>query len=351
LAKIPPSQYSGWLEYIKAILPGFLLCLALGVLAKWIDRFLIPDWLIFFNYVLLAIILGLAVKNLIPLPAHFFAGIEFSTKICLYIGIVLLGAKLNLFEIFAVGGKALIMVALSITLCLFLGGWLGKRLFGNERWGHLIGAGLGVCGVSAIIALAPVIKAREKEVVLALGIALLADILVLLALPAIAIPLNWGDNLTGFMAGVVPANTAQCIAIGYSYSEAAGIVTTIVKSARNSFLPIVIIVLTYIYTKKGLPVGEKVCLQLLWHKFPKFIFGLLIAAALSTFGFFTPEAINIAGDLSSWFFVLCFVGIGAGIDFRLFRRQDLGIISFGLFITILLGLYVYLYSTIFLAYY
>jgi len=345
LATVPSENHNSWGDYIRSIIPGLLFCIILGAIALWIDANIVPDELFIVNYVLVAILLGLVVKNILPGLKLLEPGIAFSARICLYIGVVLLGAGLNLFQIFQVGANAIVMVAISITLCIGICGWLGKKLFNNERWGHLVGTGIGVCGVSAVMALAPAIQAKEREIIAAISAALLTDILVLIALPTIGHPLNWSDTLAGYLAGIVPSNTAQCIAIGYAYSDAAGVIATIVKSARNAFMPIVILVLTFIYTRRGLPVGQKVGAYLLWSKFPKFIFGLMLAATIGTMGLISAEGIALASTLSKWFFVVCFVGIGASVDIKLLGNQDLAVISFGFLMTIILGVFAYLYST------
>jgi len=345
LARIPPVEHRNWIGYIRAVLPGLAVCFLLGGLAKWMDETLIPDQLFVFNYVLLAIVMGLAIRNLSPVSlAAFEPGFVFASRICLFIGVVLLGARLNLVEIFSIGSTAVIMVAISITFCIMLCGWFAKKIGAGERWGHLVGVGIGVCGVSAIMATAPAIKAKEKEIVTAIGAALLTDVMVLVSLPVIGHALGWGDMLAGFVAGIVPSNTAQSIAVGYAYSEGAGAIATIVKSARNALMPVMILVLTYIYTRRGLPVGEQVRVGLLWTRFPKFVVGLLLAAGLTTLGFITPTTAALANNLSTWFFVACFVGIGAGIRFSDLKGQDLGVIAFGFPMTLILWFYVYLIS-------
>ncbi len=346
MAKIPAEPHTSWAGYIKAVIPGLVLCFLLGGLARWIDINYIPEHLLVVNYVLLAIMFGVFARKFIPLRWEIFdAGINFSQKICLYAGVVLLGARLNLFEIFSVGASAILMVSISITLCILLCGWLARFWGGNERWGHLIGVGLGVCGVSAIMAVAPAIRAKQREIVTAICASLLTGIVVLLALPALGGLLGWGDMLAGFIAGVVPSNTAQCIAIGHAYSDGAGAVATVVKSARNALMPVVVLVLAYAYTCRGLPVGEKVEPSLLWKKFPKFIVGLLITAALTTMGFITPEGASLARTATNWLFVTCFVGIGAGIDVDTLKGKDLAVIGLGLPMTVLLWVYVYMYAT------
>ncbi len=345
MGKLPTKESNSWAGYMKTIMPGFLLCLGLGSAARWFDQSVVFEHIFFLNYVLIAILLGLFVRNIIPLPKTFNPGIDFSARTCLFIGIVLLGARLNLLEIFSVGASALVMVSISITACILICGFAGKKLGSSERCGHLVGAGVGVCGISAIIALAPIIKVREREILAAVGAVLLNDIIILAVLPAVGHQFGWGDTLFGFMAGVVPSNTAQCIAIGYAYSDAAGAVATVVKSARNALLPLVIMAMAYVYTKKGLPVGEKVSVKLLWTKFPKFIVGLLAAALLNTFGLLTADAVSIAGSLSSWFFVICFAGIGAGINIKETGKQDLAVMAIGIGMAAIIGVYAFIYSS------
>lgn len=348
MAKIPPDKHRNWAAFLVGVSPGVLFCIVLGTLASFIDARLVPEHLFMFNYVLIAILLGLLARNLFTFPETFMEGVAFSAKIFLYTGIVLLGAGLNLKQLYAVGIAAIFMVALSISFSIAFCGWLMKKIAANERCGHLIGTGLGICGISAVMTLAPVIKAKEKEIITAISAALLNDLLVLLALPFVGHALEWGDTLAGFLAGAVTANTAQAIAIGHAYSGPAGAVATIVKSTRNALLPLVILVMAGLYLRKGLPVGEKVRVGMLWSKFPKFILGLLIAAALSTSGLLPSQALAAAKALSSWFFVVCFVAIGASIELKEIGSKDISAVSFALLMTAFLGLYVYYYVTLFL---
>lgn len=348
MAQIPGPKYGSWTQYLADILPGVLFCVILGYFARMIDDRIVPEHMFYMNYVMIAIIMGLLARNVAPFPRVLGSGVEFSTKIFLYTGVVLLGAGLDLVQIFSVGYVAIIMVSISIALCIVLCGALARSIGAGSRWGHLVGAGIGVCGVSAVMALAPAIRAKKREIVTAIGAALVTDLLVLVTLPTLGRALGWSDMMAGFFAGVVPSNTAQCIAIGHAYSDAAGAIATIVKSARNALMPAVILIMTYIYTARGLPVGEKARLGLLWTRFPKFIVGLLLAAAARTFGLLGPGTVTAARGASTWLFVFCFVGIGAGINIRDLGRQDLKVIGFGFLATIALGAYAYLYSRIIL---
>jgi uncharacterized integral membrane protein (TIGR00698 family) len=343
-----PAGQKKLFEHITTVLPGILLCSFLGLLSWFIAGILKDTALSFLNYVVIAVISGILIKNMLTLPVIMNPGIAFSAKIFLYAGVILLGARLNVLDIFSLGLPALLMVAVSITASIYFCGKVMEKVNGNRRWGHLIGAGIGVCGVSAIMSLAPCIKAREREVVSSIGVVLVNDIALLLLLPAVAVYMGWDDYLVGYLSGVVPSNTAQCIAIGYTFSEQAGVVTTIVKSVRNTLIPVVVLVMTYLYTRQGLPVGVKLKPFMLWEKFPKFVIGFLLASMLNTFGLLSVNAIKIAGNLSTSFFVVCFVALGAGINIRELGRGDFSAFITGVLMVLIIGVYAFLYSTVFL---
>ena len=346
MAKIPSEQYDNWSSYLKALMPGLIFCILLGILSWYLEKLAYNRWgqNIPLNYVFIAIILGILAKNIFKLGDTFMEGINFSTKVFLYVGVVLIGAKLNLVQIFKVGSGALIMVFISITLVVLGAGWISNRYKMGYRVGHLVGTGIAVCGVSAIIATAPAIKAKDKELIIAIGASLLTDVMCLFGIPLLGHHLGWNDTFVGYLSGVTPSNTAQCIATGFAYSDLSGNVATITKSARNALMPVVILFLVYYYTKKGLPVGEKVRIGLLWSKFPKFVLGLLVLSTLASFGLFTPEMIKTTTHMYKWLFSFCFVGIGAAVDFKQFQGRDISPIVAGFVLTFILFGYAFLFS-------
>ncbi|OIP66729.1 MAG: hypothetical protein CO150_07405 [Nitrospirae bacterium CG_4_9_14_3_um_filter_53_35] len=346
MAKIPPEKYKNGSSYLKALMPGLIYCMGLGVLSWYLEKAAYAHWgkNIPLNYVFIAIILGMLTKNIFKMGDVFQEGINFSTKVFLYIGVVLIGAKLNLVQIFKVGSGALVMVSISITMMVLGAGYISNKYQMGHRLGHLIGTGIGVCGVSAIIATAPAIKATDKELIIAIGASLLTDVMCLFGIPLLGHYFGWNDVFVGYLSGTTPSNTAQCIATGFAYSDMAGNVATITKSARNALMPVLILALVYYYTKKGLPVGEKVRLGILWSKFPKFVLGLLVLSALASFGLFTPEMVKTTTHLYQWFFSFCFVGIGAAVDFKQFHKRDLAPIAAGFVLTFILFAYAFLFA-------
>jgi uncharacterized integral membrane protein (TIGR00698 family) len=346
MAKIPPDNYETWGSYIKALMPGLIYCIALGVLSWYLEKVAYAQWgkNIPLNYVFIAIILGIVTRNLFKMGETFMEGVNFSSKVFLYIGVVLIGAKLNIAQILKVGSGALLMVSISITLIVLMSGWISNRYQLGHRVGHLVGTGIGVCGVSAVIATAPAIKATEKEIIIAIGASLLTDVMCLFAIPLLGHYFGWNDVFVGYLAGVTPSNTAQCIATGFAYSDTSGNVATITKSARNALMPVLILALIYYYTKKGLPVGERVRIGILWSKFPKFVLGLLVLSGLASFDLFTKEMVKVTTHMYQWLFAFCFVSIGASVDLKQFRGRDIAPIVAGFILTFILFGYAFLFA-------
>ncbi len=343
MAKIPPPEYDSWFAYLIRLVPGLLLCILLGFAAWYLEGMAYGKWgkNIPLNYVIIAILLGMVARNLFKVGEPFQEGIAFSTRVFLYVGVVLIGARLNILQILKVGGAALVMVSISITGMVLGAGYISNRYKLGHRVGHLVGTGIGVCGVSAIIATAPAIKATEKELLIAIGASLLTDVMCLLGIPLLGHYLGWNDTFVGYLSGTVPSNTAQCIATGFAFSETAGSVATITKSARNALMPVLILIMVYYYTRKGLPVGEKVRLGILWSKMPKFVLGFLALSLMATLNLFTSEMVNTMKHIYMWLFSFCFVGIGASVDFREFKRRDLAPIAAGFVLTFVLFFYAY----------
>jgi uncharacterized membrane protein YadS len=118
--------------------------------------------------------------------------------------------------------------------------------------------GSGVCGISAIMALAPVIKAREKNILTAIATALLTDVSVLLALPLIVFMSGISVIFAGYWAGAFASNAVQSIATGFAVSETAGQVATVTKTTRNAMMAMLVLLVAYYYARRELLIGVKV---------------------------------------------------------------------------------------------
>lgn len=115
-----------------------------------------------------------------------------------------------------------------------------------------------MCGISAIMALAPVIKAREKNILTAIATALLTDVSVLLALPLIVFMSGISVIFAGYWAGAFASNAVQSIATGFAVSETAGQVATVTKTTRNAMMAMLVLLVAYYYARRELLIGVKV---------------------------------------------------------------------------------------------
>src|SRR5690625_6757199 len=102
------------------------------------------------------------IRNTVGLPAVVQPGVDYSLKGVLRLGIVFIGIKLSLLDILTIGAWGIPIVAVSIATGLVLITWLNQRLHLPERLGTLIAAGTGICGITAIVSIAPTIRDRKS---------------------------------------------------------------------------------------------------------------------------------------------------------------------------------------------
>ena len=152
---------------LPRLVPGLLAVSILTWLSFWLSNLIGVQWMGFekspISPVLVAIILGLAIGAAIPLPKSLTPGLQFSIKKILRLGIILLGIRLTIFDVFKLGTFGVPIVALCIIGGLLVTTWINNRLRLPERLGTLIAVGTSICGVTAIVAASPAIDAEEEE--------------------------------------------------------------------------------------------------------------------------------------------------------------------------------------------
>ena len=219
--------------------PGVALCGVAAATAAWLSEHY------GFPIMLLGLLVGLSL-NFITRDPRTHKGLDFASRTCLRVGIVVLGLQVSVAQIGALGAApfgALVVVMAAACLAAIA----GAHLVGQPRHaGILAGGATAICGASAALALYGVIgKERLSQAQFALtlvGISL-ASALAMSIYPAIAGELALNDRQAGFLIGASIHDVAQAIGGGYAYSDAAGSYATIVKLARVALLaPVVVIV-------------------------------------------------------------------------------------------------------------
>ncbi len=323
----PPRQLPIPQQILKLI-PGILLLFAIGYLGKVTEQSIaaygkahalaLPN----IEYVLWAIIFGLIISNTIGIPRIFQAGVA-TYEFWLKSGIVLLGVRFLLGDVLRLGGVSLGLVAIELAVSIALMTVLGRLFRLPPKLSSLLAIGSSICGVSAIIAAKGAIEAKDEDASYAMAAILALGAVSLFVFPVIGHALGMGDHAFGLWAGLGVDNTAEAVATGNLYSDAAGKFAVLAKTTRNATIGFVVLGYAIYWAHRGSAqrVGNKAAF--LWQKFPKFILGFLAISLLATLGVFSKEQVTSLANLSRWAFLLTFAGVGLQTNFREMSKQGL----------------------------
>ena len=151
----------------------------------------------------------------------------------------------------------MLVVAVCIVLAILVVRFLSARMGLPDRLGTLLGVGTSICGVSAIVATAPAIEAKQEETSLAVATITVFGLLAVVVYPLLGRLLGLSDAFFGTWAGTAVNDTSQVVATGLIYSQRAGEVATVVKLTRNLFMAPVIVVLSSIYLARAAERGRR----------------------------------------------------------------------------------------------
>ena len=275
---------------IRPLLPGIAVVSVVAVLAYVLHALLPGAWPQSIGTVLVAVLLGITLRNSLNLPVRLEPGIQFALHGVLRFSIVLLGARVMFGDVLTVGGKALGLIVILMIAALGVAHLLAHLLKVPMRLATLIGVAGAICGNSAIAATAPAIKAKEKMLSIAIAINTLLGTTAMFLYPWLGLQLGMDELFFGQWAGVAINDTAQVIAASFSVGPQAGEVATIVKLTRNALLGLVVVLLGLAYARwardqisgKAVPLMHR-----LKQSVPLFLIGFLAMALLNTLGFFS----------------------------------------------------------------
>jgi uncharacterized integral membrane protein (TIGR00698 family) len=256
-----------------------------------------------------AIVLGLLLRNTLPLPASLTPGLKFATTTILRAGIVLVGIRLSLFDVLKLGIAGLPVVLAAITTGLLFVTWFNKKLGLPPRLGTLIAAGTSICGVTAIVSTAPAIEADEREVAYAVANVVAFGLFGMLTYPYLAHALLGSSETIGLFLGTAVHDTSQVVGAALTYKEVYGDdvvlrVATVTKLTRNIFLAAVIPILTYMHMKsQAKSVGAGGIGFMVSSLVPGFVIGFLAMAVVRSIGDWTLGSNGAAfgvWDAATW---------------------------------------------------
>lgn len=295
----------GHLDYFLSTVAGVTFILLIAMIIRWYldpwvavlskmlgpvmgDKFLHD--VLGLNYVVLGIVAGILVVNVFRVPRWAENGVRLS-RLGLKTGVILLGTLYSAAELQQLGGLSIIMIGIFVLGSVGLTLWMGARRNISNSMGGVLSAGLGVCGVSATVASAPVVQAKSVEIAYTIGTILLWGVACMFIFPIVGHLFGLGYTQFGAWAGTGILNSAQVAGAALAY-QPNGIetlkVAEIFNITRVLVLPIIVVWLAVWFVKREENAPDVKVGRVIFEKFPIFVIGFLLMFALSSTGIFAP---------------------------------------------------------------
>ena len=316
------------------IIPGIILAFVLYTLSQGFNNIIGIELLGYskspISTAMIAILLGMLFGNIFKIRESFQKGLDFTREYILKLGIIFLGIQLKPFEFLDFGKIAIPLIIICIISVLIIIKLLIKKLKIPTRMAYLISIGSTVCGTTAIMATAPVIKANKNEVSYAIANITLFGILSMLIYPYFAnIYFNDDPLLIGLFLGTSIHETSQVAAAGLIYEQQFNSpetlnIATVTKLIRNTFLIIMIPLFAFLYNR-GQTIEKNYSLL---NIFPYFVLGFVGMIVLRNVGdelyssnLYWIESIDIIKLFSKILLTMAMAAIGLSTNLKDIRSM------------------------------
>lgn len=310
------------------LLPGIALSVVIATASCWLES-LLPIHLI--GSAVIAMFLGMFLNQFLRKTTVFASGLKFTSKKILKFAIILLGLSLNITTILHVGKLSLTVMVFTLLTCFGGGYFIGKALGLNWKLSNLISAGTGICGGSAIAAIAPTIDADDNDVAYAMSATFLFDMAMIVLFPIMGRAIGMSDEAFGIWAGTAVNDTSSVVATGYAFSEGAGDFATMVKLTRT--LAIIPTVITFAFIQLNIKRREALANRQqgsdlkanfsIAKIFPWFILGFLAMSIVASV-LPIPAAVVSGTKRTSKFLMVCALSaIGLNTSFASMKKSGI----------------------------
>jgi len=279
------------------------------------------------EYVLWCLFLGLFVSNVIGLPAFLKPAVR--TEFYIKSGLVILGAGILFGEIVQAGFYGILQGILVVVAVWYFTYWLCKKLKVDDEFAVVLSSAVSICGVSAAIATGGAIKADSKKISYTTSIVLICAIPMLIFQPMIAKWLGLSDIVAGAWLGGTLDTSGSVVAAGALISDVAMKTGVIVKMSQNVLIGVAAFILSVVWTMRSASVagqGKPSAMEI-WHRFPKFVLGFVVASVLFSF-IVDPKTVESSkgalSGLRTWWFALAFTSIGLETRFGDLAKMEGG---------------------------
>jgi uncharacterized integral membrane protein (TIGR00698 family) len=274
---------------------------------------------------ILAIFAGAIAGNLLPLGPAVLAGAKNAARRVIPLTIVLTGATLSLSHAASVGAKAFVIIVATMTAAMLSAMVLGKMLGVWTRTNLLIGAGTAICGNSAIVAVAPLIDAEDRDVMLSMGAINVLGLVLMFVSPFLGGLLGMSDQGYGVWAGSTIHAVPQAVAAGFAFSEKAGGLATLVKLVRVALLAPLLLALAFAYART-----RKDRLTIHYTRLvPPFLWGFFALFLLNSLGWlpmlqfasgYSINSADVLAEAGNILLTLAMAAMGLEVDLKLFTK-------------------------------
>lgn len=286
---------------VRELAPGFVVSLIVAAAATFLSEHYGAPVMLF------ALLLGMAL-NFLAADGQCKAGIEFTARSVLRIGVALLGMRITLEQIVGLGWKPVALVVIVVVVTIGISVLAAKALGFKRIFGMLTGGATAICGASAALALAAALpndpQKERATLFTVLGVSALST-LAMIVYPMIA---NWftlSPQEAGVFLGATIHDVAQVVGAGYSMSPETGDTATVVKLMRVAMLVPVIVVAAMITRMQGAdPTGKRPPLL------PWFAVGFVILACVNSTGWVPQLVQGGINELSRWCLVVAIAALG-----------------------------------------
>ncbi|MDD3005559.1 putative sulfate exporter family transporter [Flavobacterium sp.] len=287
----------------KNKLPGIILAVIIVLIAKFLSGYL-PT----LGTALLALILGIGIRQVLFNFSPFSSGVAWTEKYVLETAIVFIGFGFEISKFKEIGFSTLALIFGSI-IAVILVALLLQKLIGKEdgKLFWLLGAGSAICGSSAIGATAPLIQAKEEETGISLAVINVLGLLGMILLPVIALGLSFSNVETGIFLGGILQSVGHVVGSAFAINTEVGQFATVVKMGRVAFLVPFLLIVYFMFRNKS--DGTKL-------KFPIFILFFLGAVLISQIGIFNSETIKFLSKSGDTLLNIGMAAIGLKINIK-----------------------------------
>ena len=323
---------------VKGLLVSFVVIFVLTMIAQLLAS--IPFCKEYgLESVLFAVLLGLIISNVFGVPEWMKPAIQ--SEFYIKIGIICLGATIIFGEIIKSGAYGLAQ-ALLVVLCVwYFAFWISRKVFKvDDEMSTMIASSVSICGVSAAIATCGTIRGNQKKLSYVISLVMVVAIPMLYIMPLLCdwiLPMIFPNNelaaqqVAGAWLGGTIDTTAAVAASGALLGEVAGDTAVIVKASQNVLLGLAAFAISLFWSVRDTGNVMETKGSVIWHRFPKFVLGMVIASAVFSLWFNGGVEIDgnmvkykaIAKNFQGMFFSIAFVCIGLETRFKeIFNKEN-----------------------------